>query len=377
MKRPALLVFALAACAPPSAPRDPAQYACPLEATSTLSGPRADALEQVMNDGARRFPGLIAAAVTPDGRWFSSRGFADLDARAPMQPCTRMRIGSVTKTFVALATLRLVDRGLLELDAPAADHLPPEVVKGVANADRATLRQLLSHTSGVPNGLDDPGIALSSLFDDPSRPRSPRDSLAAVRGLPPAFSPGDGWGYSNSNFELVGLILEAVSGRPLAEVLHQEVIAPLGLTSSAHRESDGPAPARGYLDPHGTRTFIDSSSFTTGVDSAAGGIVSTAADLVRLLEAVRSEPRLSAWVEVPTEKAVAPNHTGYGLGLMRWHTPHGDALGHGGELFGWQAWAFTFPARGITWVALANADFGQANDDFHQLQDAALTALFE
>ncbi len=151
----------------------------------------------------------------------------------------------------------------------------------------------------------------------------------------------------------------------------------MGLSGSSYLSSEGPIPARGYLDYQGNGTLIDSSDFTMGIETPAGGVVSTAFDLTRLLAAAAREPRLQTWVDVPPGKAVAPNHTGYGLGLMRWKTAHGDALGHGGELFGWQTWAFTFPERGVTWVMLANADFGRASDDFHRLQDTAIEALFE
>ncbi len=370
-----------ASCGSPASSRQASAYACTVPAGHevTLAGPRAAALDGVLRRAGRTFPGVVAYAETPDGVWFGATGFADLDARAPMQACTLSRVGSVSKTFVALAALRLVDRGLLDLDAPAATLVPPGVTRGLANADRATVRQLLNHTSGIPHGLDQTGLALSYLFNDPLRPRSSLDFLNGVRGGPPAFPVGQGWGYSNSNYNLLGVVLEAVSGQSLPELLQAEVWGPHALASSSYLERPalGPAVARGYLDCHGDGSLIDSTDFSMGQRTPAGGVVSNVFDVAALVKAAAAEPRMQAWVDVPVERAVAPNHTGYGLGLMRWHTVHGDALGHGGELFGWQAWAFTFEPQHVTWVMLVNADFGSPSAEFHRLQDEAVAALFE
>lgn len=377
MRRAWLLVF-LAGCDATPVTRDPNVYACTVDRTATLSTARAEALDALVADATRTFPGIVAYAETPEGTWFAARGFADLDTRAPMQPCTRMRAGSVSKTYVALAAMRLAEQGKLDLDAPVSSLLSADVLKGLANADRATVRQLLNHTSGIPHGLDDTGIALSFLFGTPTKSLSTAQYLDGVRGLPAAFPVGTSWRYSNTNYTLLGLILEAVTGESLATVLEQQVSKPLALTGSSYLEQPADVtPARGYFDYRGDGVLIDSTNFMMGQRTAAGGVVSTVFDLATVVKTAARDARLQQWVEIPEGRAAAPNHTGYGLGVMRWQTPHGNAVGHGGVLFGWQTWAFSFePERHVTWVVAVNADFGKTSTEFEALQNRAVTALF-
>lgn len=338
--------------------------------------PRAGALQQVLDDmHAAGFPGVAAFAKTREGEWAGAAGFSDLARQTPMQTCTVSRAGSATKAFTALLVLKLADRGLLDLDDPLSKHLPASTLKGIANADRATLRQALSHTTGIPVPLDDPGFALDTLYERPTRSKSTLEVLNAIRGRPASFAPGEGWQYSNPNFELLGLVIEQVTGVSYAEALEREVLRPLALNDTTFGASSGVA--HGFLDLHGDGTLIDSSAWTMGTQSPAGGVVSNVFDLARFLEATTREPRLQVFHEVPAPAAVAPGHTGYGLGLMRWHTPAGDFIGHGGLLFGWQAWVFTKPDAGVTWVLLTNAALGKPSSDLHPFQRRAAEVLLE
>ncbi len=338
--------------------------------------PKAAALQQVLNDlHAAGFPGVAAFARTREGTWAGAAGFSDLERLTPMQTCTVSRAGSATKLFTALLVVKLAERGLLDLDDPLSKYLPERTLKGIANADRATIRQALSHTTGIPVPLDDPGFALDTLYERPTQLKSTLDMLSAIRGRPASFSAGEGWQYSNPNFELLGLVIEQVTGVSYEAALEREVLRPLALDDTTFGASSGVA--HGFIDLHGDGTLIDSSAWAMGTQSPAGGLVSNVFDLARFLEVATKEPRLQVFHEVPVKAAVAPGHTGYGLGLMRWHTEGGDFIGHGGLLFGWQAWVFTKPDAGVTWVLLTNAALGKASTDFHPFQRRAAAVLLE
>ncbi len=373
MSRAPVLTLLLLGCTGAPA-RDPEALRCaPLEVSGHPRGARfAEVLSRATAAGV---PGLSALVRTPEGTWVGAAGFADLELRAPMEPCTLSRVGSVSKTFTALLVLRLVDQGRVELDRPIAAYLSQSDLHDIANADRATVRQLLSHTSGIPHGLDNTGIALAYLFNDPATPRGLRTYLDGIRGLPAAFPAGQGWGYSNSNYNLLGLLVEAVTGRAFSEALQTEVLEPLQLRRSSYATSAGVA--RGYLDQVGDGTLVDSSDFSLGVGTPAGGVVSDVLDVAALMERAAAEPRLATWVDVSPERAVTAGQTGYGLGLMRWHTDWGDALGHAGVLFGWEARAWVFPQRQATVVLLDNAYFGVPSQRLREAEQALLQAAFD
>jgi D-alanyl-D-alanine carboxypeptidase len=373
MRTAPLVMLLLAACAG-EGPRDAAALACtPL---SVAGHPKADAFAEVLSKAlVAGLPGIAALVRTPEGTWVGSAGFADLSLRAPMQPCTLSRVGSVSKTYTALLVLRLVDRGLVDLDRPIAVYLGASDLHDIANADRATVRQLLSHTSGIAHGLDNTGIALAYLFNDPTTTRDLHTYLDGIRGLPAAFPVGQGWGYSNSNYNLLGLMIESVTGRAFADALRVEVLEPLQLDASSFGTAAGVA--RGYLDQRGDGTLVDTSDFSLGVKTPAGGVVSNVLDVATLMEAAAREPRLAAWVDVSAERAVTPGQTGYGLGLMRWHTDWGDAVGHAGVLFGWESRVWVFPQRQATVVLLDNAYFGVPTKRLRDAEQALLRAAFE
>jgi len=375
MSRALLPVALLAVACAGAPPRDPADLAC---TSAPVAGvhPRAAALAAALARAhAAGLPGLAALVRSPEGTWVGAAGLADLDLLAPMQPCTRSRVGSVSKTFTALLVLRLVDQGVVDLDQPLARYVAAADLQGIANGGLATVRQALQHTSGIPHGLDDLGTGLAYLFEHPTTPRDMRAYLDGIRGRPADFPPGQGWRYSNSNYHLLGLLVEAVTGRTFAEALRVELLVPLGLAATTFGPATGLA--RGYLDRHGDGTLMDSTDFTLGVETPAGGVGSSVLDVARMVEAAAAEPRLAQWVEVPAASAVTPGQTGYGLGLMRWHSARGDAVGHAGFTFGWEARAWVLPERQVTVVLLTNAALGLPHRTLLETEAEVLSALLD
>lgn len=238
----------------------------------SLSGP----------DGA---PGALVRVHDRHGSLTATGGVADIRTNTPVDPRSRFRIGSLTKPFVATVVLQLVGEGRIELDAPVERYLPG-VVRGADNDGRQiTVRQLLQHTSGLPDVLD--YLSPLDVLKDPLRHWEARELVDIALPHPREFEPGKGWGYSNTNYLLAGMIIESVTGRPWGEEIRERVIRPLGLHDTfAPTDAPGiPGPhPRGYVRPQSD--LVDVTRLNPTVGGAAGGMISSAADLNRFLAAV-------------------------------------------------------------------------------------------
>jgi D-alanyl-D-alanine carboxypeptidase len=279
-----------------------------------------------------------AYAVVRDGRdaWAGAAGVADIETGRPASPSFRHRIGSITKTFVATTVLQLVGERRVRLDAPAGRYLPrlgipPEV----------TVRMLLDHTSGLGNYT----TALITGENDLERLRhttyTPRELVAIGLSLPPTGAPGAGWSYSNTNYVVLGLLIERVTGHRYDAEISRRILYPLGLRSTSFPGVDP------YLRGPHSRAYVqwsdgslrDFSVMNMSWGGAAGEMVSTMADLNRFFRALLSgrllSPALLAEMKttVPFDPAV-PAAGGYGLGLFWLPLPCGPAWGHNGGVIG-------------------------------------------
>lgn len=144
---------------------------------------------------------------------------SDLATGAKLRPAAQFRIGSITKTFVATIVLQLVGEGRLRLDERIARRLPGLLTNG----EQITVRQLLNHTSGLPDYTGDPelfaGIRQNRLWE-------PRELVALAERQPQLFEPGSAWAYSNTDYIVAGLLVEAVTGRSLARELDRRIFSP-------------------------------------------------------------------------------------------------------------------------------------------------------
>jgi D-alanyl-D-alanine carboxypeptidase len=295
-----------------------------------------DQLDAIVATGV---PGVAAVAVGPARRVEAAAGLADLGTGEPLTVDHRFRIGSVTKIFVAALVLQLVDEGLLELDGDAAPF-----------AEGITVRQLLNHTSGLPDFVGDVMEFFAPYRRDLGHrwELDARDELRLVMELPRLFPPGEGWSYHGSNYIVLRLLVEEATGATLHDALRQRVLAPLGLTRTDLVE--GPLVddcARGYLPADnpvlpGGPGPVDVTGIDVPFHRAGGGIVSTAGDIAALLRSGLREEMFQAvdsdWLE--TDR--------YGLGIGeitslmgRQPSPCGAAWGHLGFSVGYTAIALS------------------------------------
>ena len=291
-------------------------------------------LDQIVAAGA---PGAAARIRDEDGVTQAGSGVADLRNGRPMRPGLHYRVGSLTKPFVATVVLQLVAEGRLSLQDTVERWLPGILPYG----DQVTIRELLSHTSGVPDYTLEPIIR---LYTDPQarfRAWTPRELVALVADQPPDFPPGTAWSYSNTGYILAGMIIEAATGHKLGRELARRILRPLGLRNTFFPINRPTIPrpyARGYSLPLGQEQgpLLDFTVLNPSVAWAAGALVSNLGDLEHFFRALLGgrllPPRLLTAMTTPVPTG-QPGF-GYGLGLIVIDTPAGRLLGHDGAIPG-------------------------------------------
>ena len=198
-------------------------------------------------------------------------GLANHELHVPNGPQTRFHIASVSKAFTAAAILLLEERGRLATSDPVAKHLP-----GYPNGDRIRLEHLLTHSSGIPNVNGFPEYDRESRF-----PHTPSEIVAMFRDKPLEFEPGTQSRYSNSNYNLLALILETVSGQSYGGFLQANIFAPLGLLATGH-DGDASAPIENRaagMEPEGLRGLKLAPWIDWSIKTGNGSLVTTASDL--------------------------------------------------------------------------------------------------
>jgi len=327
-------------------------------------------LERVVEAGA---PGVVL--VVRDGSTIRTdvRG---VPARRParhVRAGDRFRIGSVTKTFVATVVLQLADEGRVSLDDTVEEWLP-----GVVPGGRAiTIRQLLSHRSGLFDYVEDPKV-FAPYNQDPAHAWDPRQLVEIAAAHPAPFSPGRRFAYSSTNYLLLGLIVETATGTPLEQQLRERIFQPLGLrqTTFAPRFVTDPyihghrSPShQGIITGPPVDTNLEAASWTW----AAGAIVSSADDLRRFF-ALLLEGRLLPARMLRLMETVGPaGSLRYGLGIAAFTTPCGDAWGHTGNVQGTVtvAWNRRDASRQIVLVVNTYPLTGDLEAAVHRIQIAA------
>ena len=317
-------------------------------------------LDRVVDAGV---PGA-ALLVREDGRTRRlASGLADVARRRAVRPGDRFRVGSITKTFVAVRTLQLAGAGALSLD-DSVERWLPGVVPGGAGI---SVRQLLQQTSGLFDYTADERVLAPYLAGDLAYVWAPRALAEIAASHPPVFPPGQRWEYSNTNYLLLGLLVEAAGGAPIDAQLRDHIIRPLGLraTELPSGQAIAGAHAHGYT-LFERPPFVDITALHPSWGWAAGALVSTADDLARFYRALLGGRLLAPALLRQMTSTVAMGTPGerYGLGL--WKTQHlnsqgftlqcGAAWGHNGDLPGYSAFAFASRDARHQFVLLLNTD---------------------
>ncbi|MCT9092567.1 beta-lactamase family protein [Streptomyces sp. ASQP_92] len=353
--------------------------AAPAYATADLPQLRTLLDRLTTRDGA---PGALVALGDRSGGEVLTSGLADVRSQAPMRGDSRFRIGSMTKPFVATVMLQLVGEGRVALGAHVERYLPG-VVRGHENDGRKiTVRELLQHTSGIPDYLDH--LKPEDVLNHPRAHYDARDLVKLALAYPRVFPPGTNWAYSNTDYLLAGMIIERVTGRPYGAEIRRRVIEPLGLRQTSVPDDDdtairGPHP-RGYARPGQDAPLKDITALNPTVAGASGSMISSGADLNRFLGAlVRGELLAPAQLRqmMRTRATGGQDEGAYGLGLESHHLPCGGlAWGHDGGIPGYEAiGAATVDGKQAT--TMVNLYPGGPQAQSRDMASAVRTALCE
>lgn len=287
---------------------------------------------------------------------------ASVEADQPMTPWHVLHSASVVKLYVTAQTMLLVEEGRLDLDEPMAEHLPPDLVAGVDHGDEITIRQLLNHTSGVYDYFNSPAFFLAYL-DDPLRVWTVEEYLDIVQSHQARFAPGESWSYSNSNYLLLSLIIDELTGDH-AQHLQDEMLAPLGLEHTWYKVQPGyPSPpglVNAYADLEGRERLVNISdvyearySLMQGDD----GLMAGATDYGRLAQALFQGEIVSAssLEAMTTWEGIGLEGLSYGLGLIRDERVGHTAVGHSGSTDASGAMVFWFEEEQTVVVLLVDS----------------------
>lgn len=288
------------------------------------------ALNALQNVGAI---GIEMTVKSPGcGVWNGGVGLADRRTGRKVVGTEHSRIGSDTKTWTATVVLQLVGGGKLKLDGTVDDYLPGLVRTKDYDGRKITIRQLLRHTSGLPDYLDAPfwNNEEAHRWDHVEPLQTVKQALALA---PPDRAPS-GFAYASTNYNLLGLIVTKVTGQSIATEIFQRIIEPLGLceTSWPGDETTIPQPdMRGYVKRHGT--LVDRTEWNTSESDASGELISTGADATTFWAALMSG-KLLAPAQLADMKQTIVDDEGqdYGLGVEGYRFASGRAWGHSGSM---------------------------------------------
>lgn len=304
------------------------------------------ALEETVPDG-----GIAATVLTPQGAWTGVSGTED--GERPVSPTTQFGIASVTKPIVAAQVMRMVEAGEIDLDAPATDSLPGDLG---FDTNGATVRQLLSHRSGIPEWYE--GENEQRLIDDRDRTWTQEEVLGLVD---PARGPLDRFAYADTNYTVLGLLIEQVRGRPLAEVLRGDVLRVEGTDRLVYQP--GEAPSEPMAMPAGeSRTALEQgkgflpSLADASADGPAGSGASDTPSLAHWWRALCAGEVVSRDSLIEMATLYENGEIDYGLGLFDplYQQRIAPAVGHLGGSFGYKASAGCVPEHGVVFAVLTN-----------------------
>lgn len=328
MKRIALffiLITTLYSCSKDTWEAETAQ--CNFTDTINWSHQKSLQLQSIIDKYTKKgIPGITIAVYTTDGYWAGSSGYSKIETRTLMQPCHLQYSQSVSKTYMAVAILKLYEQGKIKLDEKITTYLPKNISSKVTDAEKITVRMLLNHTSGVPEYIDNPNY-VSYLLQHPLHTFTTMDYLNYIDGRPLQFTPGSKtYTYTNTNYLLLALIGDYLTGDH-AKFIRDELFKPLGLIHSFYHDDsnylDKPELINTYWDRYSNYVLENCSDMhKTNVKSLIGddGMIATPLDYVKFLRALFNHQLLadSTMQEMLTFIPNAKDeNSSYGLGIYK------------------------------------------------------------
>ena len=316
------------------------------------------------------FPGVTLGIVLPDGNHISlASGFADIELKKKMNPTDRMLMGSIGKTYVAGVALQLVKEKKFSLQDKISRFLREKKwFKRLPNAEDITIKMLMNHSGGLPRYVLKKEL-WKQLKESPDNVWKPGELIAFILDEKPLYPAGEGWAYTDTDYIILGMIIEKVTGNTYYEELKKRVLLPHNLKNTSpsdKRQLRGLVP--GYTGDQTPPFFLPEKIMKDGVyvinpqfEWTGGGLITTSLDLAQyiklLLEGkVISIDYLGMMKQPVNEKTGEPDTTGYGLGLEVWKTGQGITYGHRGTMPGYGSMTEYVPQYGFSIAMQINTD---------------------
>ena len=316
------------------------------------------ATEKIVRNGT---PGAAMAIFSDDGWWYSAKGFSRIEDKTPMRICNLQFLQSIAKTYHAVAILKLYEEGKIQLDKPMTNYLPEKFSSCVSDAEKITVKMLLNHTSGIPEYNFNPNY-VTQLLQNPEYSYTGEDYLKFIEGMPLDFEPGSHYSYRNTNYVLLAIILDKLTGDH-AKYIEDEIFKPLGLSNTFYRNSPNylnrPKLVNSYWDRHGTgvvenATYLQRSNVMNMIGD--DGIVTTPLEAIKFLKGLVEGKLLSKntldlmknWVNRDNGEPA------YGLGLSYVKINGIVAYGHSGGGIGAGCELYYIPEKNLYYFIAIN-----------------------
>ncbi|WP_371656289.1 MULTISPECIES: serine hydrolase domain-containing protein [unclassified Streptomyces] len=329
-------------------------------------------LDKAVRDVMKKagIPGVQVGLWMPGkGSYVRAFGVADKRTGAPMTDDMRIRIGSETKTFTATAVLELVDDGKVGLDDPISKY-----IKGVPNGNHIAVRDLLDMRSGLFSYSADDAF-IKAFLTNPDRPFTPKELLAYAFKHPNQFPPGSKFQYCNTNYILLGLLVEKMTGENLRDVIEHRVLRPSHLDHTLFpKAAEFPRPhAHGYTNQTLTGKVADATHWNPSWGWAAGAMISDLHDLKHWAKDLATGTLLSPATQAKRLKVLPTGvpGAGYGLGIFNVN----GWTGHNGSLPGYESLTIYLPEQKATLVALLNTDILYKGEEPSTVLGKAITSI--
>ena len=324
-------------------------------ADSSFKHPKRAIYQAILDKYKKKgLPGIAVLVEDDDGVWMGGAGKADIAQGVDFKPCTVSKVASITKMMFATAVMQLREQGKVRLEDKISQWLDPDIVKHVANTDKATIRDLMQHSSGVYDIITDADFYLGVL-NNPNKKWEGKDLIKYAYDRPAMFEyveharKGD---YSNTNTLLLSLVIEKITGRPHSDWMHELVINKVGMSNTYyHWHDDLPKyTAQGYYDLYNNGTIINVSNLITGSGNGYGGIYSTVVDLHKFMKALFINKTLVNQESLDTMMTfIEDDERGYlGVGLLQQYKTLNNGhlgIGHSGRDLGYSGDAHFFPTK--------------------------------
>ncbi|MBN2892645.1 MAG: beta-lactamase family protein [Bacteroidales bacterium] len=331
--------------------------------TDNATNPKSELYQQLLDEyTVRGLPGISLCIETPEeGLYIGTSGYANIEDGIKMKPCHIHHSASIAKTFISTMILILAQEGKLNLDDPAKNYLPVEIYSNIDNADVATIRQLMNHSSGIYN-FDDNYKMYVDTFNDTKGNNSTVELFENyVYGMQAYFEVGTDNHYSNTNFSLLGMIIENVSGISLGDFMQQNIIEPLNLQYTYYKSSPNypnmPSVVNSYFMHFNNQLqncTADQKHFSN-IAYGHEGVLSNPYDFAFFMKQLVSgniidDEYLSQMLNFTTNS----EGDDYGLGIFKYKTDFETGFGHTGGALGTMTYAIYFPDSDISFSMCCN-----------------------